>query len=64
MYNIGDIVQKRYQLMGRRMRRFYLILDKTKMDDVYTVMCLSDEGEVLSVALEKKTDIYSTKLVA
>lgn len=64
MYNIGDIVQKRYLCMGKRMRRFFLVLDKCEQKDLYVVSSLSDDGEVFNVWLEEKSETYKTKLIA
>lgn len=62
MYNIGDIVRKRYHYMGKRMLRFFLILDH-KHTDFYCAMDLSEDGDVGDHWLAIKTELYTTKKV-
>lgn len=64
MYNIGDIVQKRYLGMGKRMRRFFLVLDVLDIPNLYLATSLTDDGEAFNVWLEEKSETYKTKLIA
>ena len=63
MYDVGDIVEKRFKNVTLR-TRYYLILEVFDSEDEYYILDLCGHGQMVDVFLREETALYTTKLAA